>query len=136
LPQVTYPVAISPKYVSVADLNNDGHEDLVVADAYSGISVLLGNGDGTFQSELLTTNDYGATSVVALDLNGDGVIDVAAGNGFAVGVFLGHGDGTFDTPVYYTAGRSPEFIAAGDVNLDGVPDLISDVTDLLYHVEC
>src|SRR5260370_12461117 len=78
------------------DLNGDGNPDLAVATFGGGFSILIGNGDGTFQ----TSVDYGGASpawVAIGDLNGDGKLDLAIAN-FAsnsVSIFLGDGAGTF-----------------------------------------
>jgi hypothetical protein len=87
------------------------------------VSVLLGNGDGTFQSAV----DYGAgdepCSIAIGDLDGDDDVDLAVANSWSdtVSVFLGNGDGTFQSAVDYGAGEGPESIAIGD--LDGDDDL-------------
>src|SRR3984957_339558 len=87
-------------FVAVADLNGDGKQDLVLSDGNSlygnpgAVSILLGNGDGTFQTEVTySTNTNGASSVAIGDVNGDGKPDlvVAGGNG---SVLLGNGGGT------------------------------------------
>ena len=80
---VNYAAGIDPTSVAIADLNGDGKPDLLVADVCrtnnncpnsgGGMSVLLGNGDGTFQAAV--TYDSGgvqAGSVAVADLNGDG----------------------------------------------------------------
>jgi hypothetical protein len=98
-----------------------------VADSYSNtISVLLGNGDGTFQPR--TPYTVGATprGVAVRDLSGDAKLDVVvAGNagGPNVSVLLGNGDGTLGSPSTYGAGVNSSWVAAGDVNRDQKADL-------------
>ena len=106
------PAGEGPSSVAVADLNRDGIVDLVVPDALSNVvSILLGNGDGTFQSPrqfavgafttLLSGIANGTPtigrSVAVADLNDDGIPDVIVTNAASsdVSVLLGRGDGTF-----------------------------------------
>lgn len=79
-----------------ADFDRDNKPDLVVA-TYSSLSVLLGNGDGTFQTHV----DYSGSgpSVVAADLNDDGKMDVITGTIHSIAVRLGNGDGTFQNAI-------------------------------------
>jgi Bacterial Ig-like domain (group 3)/FG-GAP-like repeat len=117
--------------VAVGDVNGDGHPDLVVAD--SGVSVLLGNGDGTFQSPVSYSTGRNATSVAISDVNGDGKSDVVVADPGGVSVLLGNGDGTFQTAVTYGLdGSYTASVAVGDVNGDGKPDIV--VTDYLAGV--
>jgi hypothetical protein len=133
--------------VRAADVNRDGKPDLVVTnqcvgDCTSGgiVSVLLGNGDGTFQAALTyTTGGVGPLSVAVADVNGDGKPDLlvaneggcGGGNG-CVGVLLGNGDGTFQPVVTYGSGGSyATFVVVADINGDGKPDLM--VTDLFAN---
>jgi hypothetical protein len=129
--------------IAIADVNGDGKPDLIVANCGSSsqdncvstsgsgdVSVLLGNGDGTFQTALLySLGASGATSVAVADVNGDGKPDliVATGSSTAglVGVLLGNGNGTFQTEVTYSSGGlSPLALAVADLNGDGKPDVV------------
>ena len=110
--------------VAVGDFNGDGKPDLAVANSNSNnVSVLLGKGDGTFQ----TAVNYGAGArafcVAISDLNGDGKHDLAVANANGVSVMLGKGDGTFQAAVNYNTGGDPRSVAVGDFNGDGKPDL-------------
>src|SRR5579872_4236391 len=128
--------------VAAADLNGDLNTDLVLADSCNdnrclngSVSVLLGNGDGSFQSAVSYNAGGQDTVAVALgDINGDGKIDVVVvsncdSNGDCstgtVAVLLGNGDGTLQTAVTYVSdGESPQYAAIADVNGDGKPDLL------------
>jgi hypothetical protein len=134
--------------VAIGDVNEDGKQDLVVADSTlifndwgsgGGMSALLGNGDGTFQSPVsFSSGGIYATSIAIRDVNGDGKPDLivsnacqtisdcaySAGTG-SVSVLLGNGDGTFQSPVSYSSGwLVAESVAVGDVNGDGKPDMV------------
>jgi hypothetical protein len=119
--------------IALADFNGDGRVDLAVADNVIGVgprvSVMLGNGDGSFQSPQHFIAGANPRSVMAADFNGDGIIDLVVTNfdlqsSNTVSVLLGVGDGTFQQPpMSYTVGLSPIFIAIADFNRDGVPDL-------------
>jgi hypothetical protein len=135
-PAGDYQVGEDPFSIAVADFRNNGTLDLVTADqgggAFTGsVSVLLGNGDGTFQNAVSLPGlpqFFQPNSVAVGDLRGDGTCDiVTAGNGNYVLVFLGNGDGTFQPPVRYATGalRFARWVALGDFNGDGVPDLVT-----------
>ena len=117
--------------VAVADVNGDGHLDLVVAYPGEGsVGVLLGKGDGTFQPVVkYNSGGSGAISVAVADVNGDGKPDIVVLNAFdtegTVGVLLGNGDGTFQPPATYDTGEYsiPQAVAVGDLNGDGHPDI-------------
>ena len=117
-----------PIAIAVADFNGDGRQDLAVANNQSNsVTILLGNGDGTFTADALSpSTGFGAFAVVAADFNGDGRQDLAVANEFSntVTILLGRGDGTFvATPVSPGTGGAPISLAVGDFNGDGAPDL-------------
>src|SRR5207247_6474773 len=109
--------------VAVGDVSGDGRPDLVVADVglntgYSTVSVLLGNGDGTFQPARDFDVGTHPISVAVGDVNGDGRPDLAVANSGAntVSVLMGNGDGTFKTAMIFTAGSYPVSVPLGHVN--------------------
>jgi hypothetical protein len=131
-PAVNYTVGPSPYSgnisILVGDFNGDGKADLAVANL-SGVSILLGNGDGTFQPPESVS---GVTGLLALaDFNGDGKADLAVAGGGSFNVLLGNGDGSFQPAVSYTfwafsggsGGPESTGVTAGDFNGDGKPDL-------------
>src|SRR5256712_3196603 len=99
--------------------------DLAVANYCSNdVSVLLGNGDGSFQPALTFGAGSSPTSVAVGDVNGDGRPDLVVANASSsdVSVLLGNGDGTFQAAQSFAAGRGAS-VAVGDLNGDGRPDL-------------
>ena len=128
---VNYRAESSPSSVAVGDFNGDGRPDLAVADAdlnahLGFVSVLLGKGDGAFQSAV----NYGAGSspfyLVVGDFNSDEKPDLAVANEFSgnVSVLFGQGDGTFREAANYGVGSSPFCVAVGDFDGNGNPDLV------------
>ena len=121
----TYAISTSPTAFIVADFNSDGIPDLAVASGSSNtLTILLGNGDGTFAQSTVPAGIVN-TALVSADFNGDGIPDLAVANEFSqtVAILLGKGDGTFTTGP--TLSVSPaESLAAGDFNGDGKVDLV------------
>jgi Bacterial type II and III secretion system protein/FG-GAP-like repeat len=120
------PVSVIAK--NFHDSNSLGNLDLAVANhGDDTVFIYQGNGNGTFRkpSLLQLPSGYGPAALAAVDLNGDGHLDLIVadeGNG-TVTVFLGNGDGTFQQGVDYATGNSPVWIATGDFNGDSVLDL-------------
>ena len=123
---VNYDVGTDSAVTAVGDFNGDGKADLAVANYNSAsLSVLLGNGDGTFGTAVNYGTGTNPQSVAVGDFNGDGKADLAVTNveSANVSVLLGNGDGTFQTAVNYGTGSGPETVAVGDFNGDGKADL-------------
>jgi hypothetical protein len=143
-----YSFETSPTAVAAADLNGDGKLDIVMTNycsnactsptAEGNASVLLGNGDGTFQPAVIYGSGGYGLSIGALaiaDVNGDSKLDLLVTNGNCtgtgscaqgtIGVLLGNGDGTFQRAILYGSGGDFAASAAvADVNGDGKPDLV------------
>jgi hypothetical protein len=127
-----YTPGVSPAFMTVKDMNNDGHNDLVMADAgYAGtqpgeVSVMLGNGDGTFRNPTNTLAGTNDSALAVADFNGDGKNDVAVADydSGTVIILLGIGNGAFTNKATYNVGAHPGAVAVGDFNRDGTNDLV------------
>ncbi len=123
-PKLAMGPAALPVGVAVADLNGDGVPDLVIADTGTGITVLLGNADGSYQDPVIYGLGGGAESLAIGDFNGDGILDVAAVDGASVvSILLGNGDGTLQPGQIMPLQGAGSQIVTADLNGDGTPDL-------------
>ena len=118
-----------PQVMVQADFNGDGVPDLAITNGfYNGsVTILLGNGDGTFTSApLLATAGY-PYSIVVNDFDNDGKPDlaIAFSESSGLSIFLGNGDGTFKPATNYLAGGFIGSLVSADLNGDGNQDLIA-----------
>jgi hypothetical protein len=116
--------------IVTGDFTGDGHMDIVTVTG-ANLSILLGNGDGTFRAAALThlTFDDTGAQVVSGDLSGNGNTDLVVTGAFASGfdVFMADGNGSFQAPVYYAGdiGTNSDGVVLADLNNDGRPDVIT-----------
>jgi Bacterial type II and III secretion system protein/FG-GAP-like repeat len=125
-PTTDYATGAAPDALASADFNGDGFNDLAVANNTDNtVSILLGNGDGTFGAATSVAVGTGPVAIAAADLNADGNADLAVVNQTdgTVSILLGNGDGTFQAPTTLTTGTQPTAIAIADFDADGREDL-------------
>ncbi|HEY7312010.1 MAG TPA: VCBS repeat-containing protein, partial [Gemmataceae bacterium] len=153
-PKTDIALTLTPKALTTGDFNGDGNTDIAVATGNSttdDVTMLLGNGNGTFQLPVTTVTDTAPvtapfyagrrSSISSADFNGDGHLDLVVVNnkdtnvigkgGVVIGeqslsgtvsVLLGNGDSTFQAPRNFALGSDPTSVAVGDFNGDGRPD--------------
>lgn len=129
-----------PKYFVLGDWNGDGETDVAtlnIGETFRGqcMSALLGNGDGSFAAPFVRYGSFslqfsGVAGIDAIDVNGDGVLDLTAGAYGAddVALFLGNGDGTFAAEQRYGVDGQVKHARAGDFDGDGFGDVAAVVT--------
>jgi len=116
----------TPTAIAAGDFNGDGNLDLAISNGSNNtVTILLGNGNGTFTAAASPATGNSPSSLVVGDFNGDGKPDLAVTNATdnTVTILLGNGDGTFKTAASPVTGNRPSAIAAGDFNGKGKVDL-------------
>jgi hypothetical protein len=126
----TYTVGNEPVALLAADFNGDHILDLAVANelgrgANQCLSILIGNGDGTFKPAVNYAGGHAPRGIASGDFNNDGILDLAVANndGDDVSIYIGNRDGTFQPAVYYPSHTHPKAVTVGDFNNDGNLDL-------------
>ena len=112
--------------MAVGDFNNDGVPDLVVSTGIP-LTILLGNGDGTFRPTPPVAIPFDPGAIAVGDLNGDMIADLVLCTPSLgpsnVAILLGNGNGTFRSAQNFRIGREARFILVGDFNQDDIPDV-------------
>ncbi len=125
--EIGYPTAPGATFITAADVNGDGHPDLITAGA-GGVDYLPNNGDGTY-AYYKAISTVAAASVALADVDGDGKLDlvIVSGTGTATTatVYLGSGTGTFTQTSQIALGGATR-IHFADINNDGLADIVAD----------
>jgi hypothetical protein len=123
----SYKVGKNPTTVTTVDLNHDSFTDLITTNIASNtLSILLGNGDGTFQDHVQLHVCQEPRSLVLRDFNHDEHADLAlaCSGGDEIEILLGHGNGKFEEGQHYPVYRAPVSVVSEDVNGDQHADLV------------
>jgi hypothetical protein len=129
-----YLIGNSPSSIIVGDFNNDKILDFATANYQdNNISVVLGNGNGTFEKAIKYFSCYRPQSMSSGDFNHDNKLDIVVANENGTSIFLGNEDGTFGTPSKYLMENYLNFVSVGDFNNDNNLDL-SVVSFLDFNV--
>jgi hypothetical protein len=133
MPPISYTIDEGGRFIrnhvlAVADVNGDGHQDIVVSNTKDTLFVFLNSGKGSFDKPIANIVRDGPHTLCAADFNQDGLVDIAGVrsdyDNYSICVFYSTAAGTFQAPLYYPTGRSPRHsIIASDFNNDPFIDL-------------
>jgi hypothetical protein len=120
------PTTKTPGVLRVGDVTGDSKFDLVMLSAGNTVTILPGNGDGTFGAATkLATGGVGPSDLALADFNGDGRLDIAVANAGSsnIGLLRANADFSFAQPVRTRVGVKPTALTAADFDGDGRADL-------------
>ncbi|NNF43705.1 MAG: hypothetical protein HKN62_11795 [Phycisphaerales bacterium] len=124
----TFPVGDRASPSEPADFNLDGHADICVANIDDDtVSILLGNGDGTFAPQQKVAVGVAPRGIAVLDVDADGDVDIVNTNATSgnLSLLLNDGTGVFGAPTFFDGGGNGEWaLASADMNEDGRLDLV------------
>jgi hypothetical protein len=123
-PAVVHPLGRFPGDVAVADLNNDGHLDVITANGQD-LSGLLGDGTGALGNPIHSGTDGSLSSLTLGDIDGDGYLDTVRRTGNTLILQKGQGDGRFNPSTAVSLESNFDDAVVGDVNADGKLDLVA-----------
>ena len=127
LPRVALPSGLAPSSIAIGDMNNDGKQDLVVANqGANSVLEVFGNGAGGVLGRAELNVGVPPSDVALTDMNGDGRLDivVASAQGRALVVLPSATLGGFVSPISTDVAAGPSALAVADVSLDGRADYV------------
>lgn len=123
----SYKVGKNPTTITTGDFNHDTFTDLITTNISSNtLSILLGNGDGSFHDQTQIKVCQEPRTLVMADFNHDTHADLvlACSGGDEIAFLMGRGNGKFEEGPHYPVHRTPVALATGDINGDGHPDVV------------
>lgn len=108
--------------VVAGDFNGDGRIDLVSPNAFNGVSIRAGRGDGTLEEAVAFPAGKDVEAVATGDFNRDGRLDLVTANSHSNSVLLGRGNGEFELPQSIPTDVEPTAVVTGDFNDDHILD--------------
>jgi len=125
---IDYEAGSTPSSIVTADFDNDGVLDLAITNKDTDkISILMGNGDGSFDEISKTYDVADMPSAIAVDnFDSDEYLDIVVVNSGSnlVSVLNGTGGGSFKDPIHYSTGNNPTHLTTAKIDADGKPDLV------------
>jgi hypothetical protein len=125
------PLAAQSGQMLGGDFNNDGHDDVLIAEGTDKLAVYISNGTGPFAAPVISTAPGQFGRIATGDVNRDNKLDLVLTYQVpgSVTVMLGAGDGTFTQGSTFTAPARTYLVTVADFNGDAFPDVVASVSD-------